>query len=199
LIRSLSRKLTAEGKYAAVTVSLESFTDPDVDKILPRIVDKIYNESCRSLPQELCPPRIDAFVSNPNNALNSFLAGWAAGIPRPLVLLIDEADAIPGEVLISVLRQLRDGYTSRPAPFPQSVCLVGMRDVRDYRIKVKGRKNSLVEEKLNRKHLTPFAAHHSPLTPFAAAQCIREQSAETCIFLPRFSNPGILNCKSFIC
>jgi hypothetical protein len=60
-----------------------------------------------------------------------------------LVILLDEVDAIPGEVLISVLRQLRDGYTSRPAPFPQSVALVGLRDVRDYKIRVRQDDESL--------------------------------------------------------
>lgn len=37
-------------------------------------------------------------------------------------------------VLISLLHQLRDGYTVRPKPFPQSVALVGLKDVRDYRV-----------------------------------------------------------------
>ena len=34
--------------------------------------------------------------------------------------------------LISILRQLRDGYPNRPKAFPQSVGLIGLRDVRDY-------------------------------------------------------------------
>ncbi|MEY3304013.1 MAG: ATPase, partial [Cyanobacteriota bacterium] len=34
---------------------------------------------------------------------------------------------------ITVLRQLRDGFPRRPQGFPQSVALVGMRDVRDYK------------------------------------------------------------------
>ncbi len=66
-----------------------------------------------------------------------------ASIDRPLVVFFDEIDAIPGTVLISVLRQLRDGYTSRPAPFPQSVALVGLRDVRDYKIQVRPESESL--------------------------------------------------------
>jgi hypothetical protein len=37
-------------------------------------------------------------------------------------------------MLISVLRQLRSGYTDRPALFPQSIILCGVRDVRDYRL-----------------------------------------------------------------
>ena len=51
------------------------------------------------------------------------------------MLLIDEIDALIGDTLISVLRQLRAGYDQRPAGFPQSVALCGVRDVRDYRIR----------------------------------------------------------------
>jgi hypothetical protein len=50
------------------------------------------------------------------------------------VLMLDEIDTLIGDTLISVLRQLRAGYPKRPAGFPQSVILCGVRDVRDYRI-----------------------------------------------------------------
>ena len=49
---------------------------------------------------------------------------------RPLVLMIDEIDALVGDTLIAVLRQLRTGYPERPHRFPQSVILCGVRDVR---------------------------------------------------------------------
>jgi len=49
-------------------------------------------------------------------------------------VLIDEIDALVGDTLISVLRQLRSGYPQRPDHFPQSIVLCGVRDVRDYRI-----------------------------------------------------------------
>ncbi|MDR0895147.1 MAG: ATP-binding protein, partial [Prevotellaceae bacterium] len=52
----------------------------------------------------------------------------------PLILLIDEIDALVGDSLVSVLRQIRSGYGNRPAAFPQSIVLCGVRDVRDYRI-----------------------------------------------------------------
>ena len=50
------------------------------------------------------------------------------------MLLIDEIDALVGDTLLSVLRQLRSGYDQRPAAFPHSIILCGVRDVRDYRI-----------------------------------------------------------------
>ncbi|MEA1049173.1 ATP-binding protein [Lamprobacter modestohalophilus] len=52
----------------------------------------------------------------------------------PLVLLLDEVDALVGDTLISLLRQLRAGYTKRPHAFPCSLVLCGVRDLRDYRI-----------------------------------------------------------------
>ena len=70
----------------------------------------------------------------PDEVLIEALARWAAADARPLVLLIDEIDALVGDSLLAVLRQLRAGYDQRPAGFPQSVILCGVRDVRDYRI-----------------------------------------------------------------
>ena len=71
----------------------------------------------------------------PNGALSEALGRWAQADPdKPLVLLLDEIDALVGDTLVSVLRQLRSGYDQRPAAFPQSVVLCGLRDVRDYRI-----------------------------------------------------------------
>ena len=62
------------------------------------------------------------------------LRRWARADPRPLVLLIDEIDALIGDSLLSVLRQLRSGYDMRPQSFPHSIVLCGVRNVRDYRI-----------------------------------------------------------------
>ena len=70
----------------------------------------------------------------PGQALHQALARWSMADARPLVLLIDEIDALVGDTLLSVLRQLRTGYDQRPSAFPHSIVLCGVRDVRDYRI-----------------------------------------------------------------
>jgi hypothetical protein len=49
-------------------------------------------------------------------------------------LFFDEIDALSGDSLISVLTQLRAGHNARPNPFPASVALCGLRDVRDYKV-----------------------------------------------------------------
>ena len=70
----------------------------------------------------------------PENALKGLLTRWCVANPVPLVLLVDEIDSLVGDTLLSVLRQLRAGYTQRPRGFPQSVVLCGVRDIRDYRV-----------------------------------------------------------------
>ena len=143
LLRNLSRELTAEGRYAALTVSLESFTEPEVGSMLPQMLRQIQTAAKYLIPEQLQPPPCEAFADAPHVALNSYLTAWSAQLERPLVVFLDEVDSLPGPVLISILRQLRDGYTSRPAPFPQSIALVGMRDVRDYRIQLRDDSDSL--------------------------------------------------------
>ena len=73
--------------------------------------------------------------SGPNDALGDTLARWSEADAKPLILLVDEIDALIGDTLLAVLRQLRAGYPERPSRFPQSVILCGVRDVRDYRIR----------------------------------------------------------------
>ena len=69
-----------------------------------------------------------------DEALEEALVRWAESDRRPLVLLIDEIDALIGDALLSVLRQLRSGYDMRPRSFPHSIVLCGVHNVRDYRI-----------------------------------------------------------------
>ena len=82
--------------------------------------------------ERVCRDAMDS--AGPGGALSLTLSRWAAADRRPLVLLIDEIDALVGDTLLSVLRQLRSGYDQRPDAFPYSIILCGVRDVRDYRI-----------------------------------------------------------------
>lgn len=59
------------------------------------------------------------------------LQTWSEHSPKPLVIFLDEVDALVGDALISLLRQIRAGYAQRPEAFPQSMVLCGVRDVRD--------------------------------------------------------------------
>ncbi|MBO7568170.1 MAG: ATP-binding protein [Bacteroidales bacterium] len=69
-----------------------------------------------------------------NTRLRMFLTFVSKDLGKPFILFIDEIDAVVGDSLVSILRQLRSGYDKRPDHFPQSIILCGVRDVRDYRI-----------------------------------------------------------------
>lgn len=70
--------------------------------------------------------------------MSGALAAWSHTCPRPLVVFLDEIDALQDDVLLSVLRQLRGAYSNRPRGFPWSLGLIGLRDVRDYKVKSGG-------------------------------------------------------------
>ncbi|MGM0645911.1 MAG: AAA-like domain-containing protein [Thermodesulfobacteriota bacterium] len=72
--------------------------------------------------------------NGPYTALTEVLSFLCQHVQKPVVLLLDEIDSLVGDTLVAVLRQLREGYDQRPAHFPQSIILCGVRDVRDYRI-----------------------------------------------------------------
>ena len=74
----------------------------------------------------------------PDDALQTLLTEWSEHSPKPICLMVDEIDSLSGDSLISVLRQLRGGYEGRPAHFPQSMVLCGVRDIRDYRLHRRG-------------------------------------------------------------
>jgi hypothetical protein len=76
------------------------------------------------LPKDLQPPL--PVLGASGSQLRSFLQAWSLACPRPLVLFIDEADALQDQVLISLWRQLRDGYAHRPQGFPHSLALIGL-------------------------------------------------------------------------
>jgi hypothetical protein len=132
-LRALAKQLTAEGTYAALHFSCEGGEPAQDDYAAAErvVVGAILHRAEISLPLELRPPPVPA--APPLRVLLSTLALWAQSCPRPLVLLFDEIDALQGEGLRTVLRQLREGFPDRPRFFPASVVLCGLRDVRDYK------------------------------------------------------------------
>ncbi|QTA82001.1 AAA ATPase-like domain-containing protein [Desulfonema limicola] len=78
-----------------------------------------------------------------DSALNEALTRWSEVSSKPLILLIDEMDSLSGDTLVSVLRQLRSGYDTRPKQFPQSIILCGVGDVQSYRIQ-SGREHKII-------------------------------------------------------
>jgi hypothetical protein len=114
----------------------------DVEAGVSAVIETLQQDAAIRLPPELRPPAEDPSL-DPTTRLRDLLIRWAQGSPRPVVLFLDEIDALLDSVLVSVLRQLRSGYPERPRNFPQSVALIGLRDVRDYRLQARPDAESL--------------------------------------------------------
>lgn len=134
-VRALAEALTAEGHYAALLTSCEvgNVLQPDLEASLTAVLEALAWNAANQLPPELRPPPADGSLSARTRLLD-LLSRWADSCPRPLAIFFDEIDALVGEALNSVLRQLRSGYDARPRLFPHTIALVGLRDVRDYRV-----------------------------------------------------------------
>jgi hypothetical protein len=134
LLRTLAKTLTAEGKFAVLHVSCEvaEVAQDDFEAAQLAILDRLRAQALLDLPEKLQPP---AWPSAPAvTLLSAGLGAWARSCPRPLVLFFDEIDALRGESLRSILRQLRSGFPNRPEAFPHAVVLCGLRDVRDSKV-----------------------------------------------------------------
>jgi hypothetical protein len=144
-MQTMARHLSADGLYAAVRFSCET-AEPlgdNIDLAERAVLDAIrYGARASGLTGDLLPPDPWPEASD-GRLLFTGLSAWADRCPRLVVLFFDEIDALRGESLRSVLRQLRDGYTSRPTAFPYSAVLCGLRDVRDYKIASGGDPNRL--------------------------------------------------------
>ena len=128
----------AQGDYRCVYVNVEvgQAGREDLDRAMRAVLGELASRARLALRDEFLDDIWFGVLERfgPAAALKEVLVRWAQADPKPLVLLIDEIDALVGDTLLSVLRQLRGGYDLRPDSFPQSVVLCGVRDVRDYRI-----------------------------------------------------------------
>ncbi len=129
--------LNKEGRYIAVYANVEGgqASRNDRQTVVRSVVDTITSETNLILKDNRASQVREAVNGLATDSMLSlYLTQLCLALDKPIVLIIDEIDALVGDSLISVLRQIRSGYASRPAAFPQTIILCGVRDVRDYRI-----------------------------------------------------------------
>ena len=148
-LAALRDRLNESGRYRCVYVNVEpaQTAREDVAAGMQAILGGLGDQAIYSLGDRTVDDIWPDMLARrgPHSALQATLARWAAAdAAKPLVLFIDEIDALIGDTLVSVLRQLRTGYAERPANFPQSVILCGVRDVRDYRIHASSEKDPVL-------------------------------------------------------
>ena len=134
---ALRNYLNKQGDYLAVYANVEGgqASRNDVQSVVKSTVDTLA-EQFRGILKSDLPLQIRDKVQQvgKDSMLATYLRHLSEALPKPIVLFIDEIDALVGDSLVSILRQIRSGYTDRPNAFPQSIILCGVRDVRDYRI-----------------------------------------------------------------
>jgi hypothetical protein len=142
---ALAEYLNRQGDYIAVYANLETAQAlrENVERAMAVIVTDIAHWARFAQPGgEVAALARAVLATTPaESALTVFLARWCETAPKPIVLFLDEVDSLIGDTLISLLRQLRAGYPTRPGAFPQSLILCGVRDLQDYRIQASSEKS----------------------------------------------------------
>ena len=139
---AIMKELNASGRYACAYANIEGAQAARGDETqgIPTACSAI----ARSIEDYLDMSSLNQWwmkegrQHQPQDQLSQLLRQWAKLSDKPTVLLLDEVDALVGDTLISLLRQIRAGYAQRPDFFPQSIILCGVRDVRDYRMHQEG-------------------------------------------------------------
>lgn len=141
-IKEFARFLNSQGIYNSLYINVEAAqaARDSTKEGLRSILDSLRTAIEDQLPQEketldfLKQMIAEGSSLLTLNAVGSALRALAMHSSKPIVLFIDEIDSLIGDTLLSVLRQIRAGFDNRPKSFPHSICLIGLRDVRDYRI-----------------------------------------------------------------
>lgn len=137
MLLALRDYLNAKGEVYCVYANVEAgqAMRNDVKEVNNTILSQFGNRISHVVKDYWPMDLAETMMKSPSsNSVNDFLTKVCIRLEKPLVLFIDEIDALVGDSLVSVLRQIRSGYDQRPEMFPQSIILCGVRDVRDYRI-----------------------------------------------------------------
>jgi hypothetical protein len=135
---AMMQTLNAAGQYACAYANIEGAQAARGDET--QGVPAICSAIARSIELYLHDASVMTWLGQHRgqvavqDLLSLMLETWSNTSKKSTVLLLDEVDALVGDTLISLLRQIRAGYAQRPEAFPQSIVLCGVRDVRDYRL-----------------------------------------------------------------
>lgn len=139
LLLDLTEQINKKGQYYALYCSLESVQGiAEAEKGIPAVISAI-----RSALQFSAIPGGKEFSKNADyndytNVLKNELTTFCLNLDKPIITFFDEADCLSEETLVSFLRQLLNGYNTRSQiPFIHSLALVGMRNIRDYKARVR--------------------------------------------------------------
>lgn len=140
-LKALVREINEKGDMFALYCTLETLQNrSDPEKTNLAIRDLVADNAELSPFYQPAPgaPELRSDRGGIGLAVRTVLQNICRAVKKPVAVLFDEADCLVGDALISFLRQLRDGYVNRKEiPFPKSIALVGMLDVRDYKAQIR--------------------------------------------------------------
>ena len=143
-LKQFTRDLNKSGEYVALYCSLEALQNvTDVREAITGVKAQIAMQIGMTPALSGLADAMDAVWKSSASddttvALQRYLSVFAQKAGKPLVIFFDEADCLCFDPLISFLRQLRNGYVNREdAPFPASVALVGLRNIKDWKMRVR--------------------------------------------------------------
>jgi len=136
----MMQALNKEGRYAVLYINIEGAQAARND--IEAGISTVCSVLASAADVYLHDTRLRDWLSQKSHSFfaqdrfRNMLEHYSRINDKPIVLFIDEADALIGDTLVSLLRQIRSGYAQRPEAFPQSIVLCGVRDIKDYRIHV---------------------------------------------------------------
>ena len=150
-ILALRNEINAGAERVAMYCSLEAAEGvADPEKGIPIVYSLIQNAAGQAESLAGCPARSVAPSSIDRATMaaagvSGLLSELAKFAGKPLVVFFDEVDCLRDATLVAFLRQLRDGAISKTkgVDFPASIALVGMRNIRDYKAKIRPEHESL--------------------------------------------------------
>ena len=148
LLKGLVRDINASGERIALYFTVESVQAyPDPHDGIAKIVEQmrtdllghpVFGEIARN-PASAPDAPADGFIG-----VKLFLSMLARRAEKPLVVFFDEVDGLTEGTAVTFLHELRNGYITRDEiPFPSSVAIVGMMDIRDMKAKVRPHSETL--------------------------------------------------------
>ena len=105
-IQWLAHHYNSGDRYAALWIDVQTAREiPDVPAASLEVLTEMERSRSRYQPS-LPALDVDALLRTPHSAVHAALCLLASASPRPLVLLMDEADGLVGEAMVSFLTQL---------------------------------------------------------------------------------------------
>ncbi len=146
LLNFLAQHLRASNNYTPALLSFATFTQrADITEV------EFYSEVAAHVGEELnytdtgsTHDRIATPVMSNRNDFFAWLGELCQRLPQKLVLLIDEADAVPENVVIGFLAGLREMFLQRyRKPAPHAVALAGVHDIKNLKARYRDETQSI--------------------------------------------------------